>query len=95
MKQKKLCFLLAFNFFYATIITIKKGFKMKCVVFSAENCPKCEMLKTTCPDVECIEITADNQIPVLNFCRMANIKSLPFVVMTGELNELEKTIKGE
>lgn len=66
---------------------------MKVKVFSAENCQKCEMLKMACPDADCYTINADNQQAVLNFARMANIKSLPFLVVVGETDELEKVLK--
>lgn len=65
---------------------------MKVKVFSAENCQKCEMLKMACPDADCYTINADNQTTILNFARMANIKSLPFLIVTGEVDELEKVL---
>lgn len=66
---------------------------MKVIVFSAENCQKCEMLKMACPDADCYTINPDNQLTILNFAKMANIKSLPFLIVTGETNELEKVLK--
>ena len=66
---------------------------MKVIVFSAENCQKCEMLKMACPDADCYTINPDNQQAVLNFARIANIKSLPFLVVVGETDDLEKVLK--
>ena len=63
---------------------------MKAVIISVESCQKCKMLNMACPDVDKVEM---NPVDLLNFARAADIKSMPFVVLTGEINELEKVIK--
>ena len=55
------------------------------------GCSKCAMLKDQCKDTKCVEVPQDT---LLAFARVVGIKSMPFVIVTGEPQELEKEIKG-
>ena len=59
--------------------------KMRKIIVSMENCQKCEMLKAQCPDAEVIKAEPSE---LLQFARLVGIQSMPFVVVTGETNEL-------
>ena len=50
-----------------------------------ENCQRCEMLKAQCPDAEVVKAEPSE---LLQFARLVGIQSMPFVVVTGETNEL-------
>ena len=63
---------------------------MKKVIIGMPNCQNCNMLKNACPDVEKIEL---NPVDILNFAREVGIKSVPFVVITGDVDELQKVLK--
>ena len=64
--------------------------KMRKIIISMENCQKCEMLKAQCPDVEVVKAQPSE---LLQFARMVGIQSMPFVVVTGEPNELAGVLK--
>lgn len=57
-----------------------------------ENCQKCAMLKAIAPDADVITV---QPAEILQFARAAGVSSMPFVVVTGEPQELAKLIKGE
>lgn len=63
---------------------------MRKIIISMNNCQKCEMLKAQCPDAEVVKAEPSE---LLQFARMVGIQSMPFVVCTGELNELEGVLK--
>lgn len=63
---------------------------MKAVIIGMPNCQNCNMLKGACPDVEKIEM---NPVDILNFARVVGIKSVPFVVLTGDVGELQAALK--
>ena len=65
---------------------------MKAVIVGLPNCQNCNMLKNACPDVDKVEL---NPVDMLNFARAVGIKSVPFVVFVGEVDELERVLKGE
>lgn len=58
---------------------------MRKIIVSMENCQKCEMLKAQCPDAEVIKAEPSE---LLQFARLVGIQSMPFVVVTGEPQEL-------
>ena len=59
--------------------------KMRKIIVSMENCQRCEMLKAQCPDAEVVKAEPSE---LLQFARLVGIQSMPFVVVTGETNEL-------
>lgn len=63
---------------------------MKAVIIGMPNCQNCNMLKNACPDVEKVEL---NPVDILNFAREVGIKSVPFVVITGDVDELQNVLK--
>lgn len=62
---------------------------MKKMIIGMKDCPKCKMLKNQHEDVEYIEINEDDMLTLLAFARMVGIKSMPFVCVVGEQNELD------
>lgn len=68
----------------------EKGVEMKAVIIGQPNCQNCNMLKGACPDVEKVEM---NPVDILNFAREVGIKSVPFVVITGDVGELQNVLK--
>lgn len=63
--------------------------KMRKIIISMENCQKCEILKAQCPDAEVIKAEPSE---LLQFARLVGIQSMPFVVVTGEPQELAKIL---
>lgn len=66
---------------------------MSHIIIGMENCPKCKMLKESNPDATYLEIKGDDMLTLLAFARMTGIKSMPFVVTVGEIDELNKVVK--
>ncbi|MFQ6703558.1 MAG: hypothetical protein ACLRFP_00540 [Alphaproteobacteria bacterium] len=58
---------------------------MRKIIVSMENCQKCEMLKAQCPDAEVVKADPSE---LLQFARLVGIQSMPFLVVTGEPQEL-------
>ena len=48
------------------------------------------MLKQACPDVELVEVSP---LDILNFARTVDIKGLPFIVVTGDQDELQNVLE--
>ena len=63
---------------------------MRKIIVSMENCQRCEMLKAQCPDAEVVKAEPSE---LLQFARLVGIQSMPFLVVTGELNELAEVLK--
>lgn len=63
---------------------------MRKIIISMENCQKCEMLKAQCPDAEVVKAEPSE---LLQFARLVGIQGMPFVVCTGETNELVEILK--
>lgn len=66
---------------------------MRKIIIGMENCPKCKTLKEQNPNAEYIEIKGEDMLTLLAFARMVDIKSMPFVVVVGEMNELDGALK--
>lgn len=64
---------------------------MRAIIISMNGCSKCASLKAQCPDAECVTLTPD---AILQFAREINVREMPFVVLSGEISDLTKTIKG-
>ena len=58
---------------------------MRKIIVSMENCQRCEILKAQCPDAEVVKAEPSE---LLQFARLVGIQSMPFVVCTGESQEL-------
>lgn len=58
---------------------------MRKIIISTDGCHKCELLKAQCPDAEVVKAEPSE---LLQFARLVGIQSMPFVVITGEPNEL-------
>lgn len=65
---------------------------MRKIIISTSGCQKCAMLKAQCPDAEVITV---EPAEILQFAKVVGIQSMPFVVCTGEPQELAEVIKGE
>ena len=65
----------------------KEETKMKKIIISIPNCPKCKMLMAQCPDAEHIEL---QPAELLQFARATGIQSMPFVVITEPTAEVLK-----
>ena len=63
---------------------------MKAKIISMENCQNCATLKMSCPDVENIVVDPMDFLP---FCRATEIRTMPFVVLTGDVQELKKALE--
>ena len=63
---------------------------MRKVIIGMEGCQKCKMLKQACPDVELVELSP---LDILNFARAVDIKAIPFIVVTGDQDELQKVLE--
>ena len=63
---------------------------MRKIIISMENCSKCKTLAEQCPDAEVVKAEPSE---LLQFARLVGIQSMPFVVVTGEPQELLKTLK--
>jgi hypothetical protein len=51
---------------------------------------KCKSLAAQCPDAEYMEL---DQALLLSLARATNIQSLPIVLLSGELPELQEVLK--
>lgn len=67
---------------------------MKKYIISMPQCQKCKMLKAQNPDIEVVEFDV-NLNDLVNFARGVGIKSMPFIVITGEPEELDAELKKE
>lgn len=63
---------------------------MRKIIVSIENCQKCEMLKAQCTDAEVVNAEPSE---LLQFARLVGIHGMPFVVCTGEPQELAEVLK--
>lgn len=50
----------------------------------------CKMLKQACPDVDSVEL---DPLDILNFARAVGIKGIPFIVVIGNQDELQKVLE--
>lgn len=64
---------------------------MKVTIISIPLCHKCETLKTQCPDTESVTMQPTELLP---FARAVGLREMPFVVISGDVEELKKLIKG-
>ncbi len=63
---------------------------MRKIICGIPECSKCKMLKMSCPDTELVEL---DPLDLLNFAKAVGIKSVPFIVITGEPDELSGVLK--
>lgn len=63
---------------------------MKAKIISIPLCHKCETLKTLCADTESVTMQPAELLP---FARAVGLREMPFVVVSGEVEELVKLIK--
>lgn len=66
---------------------------MKQIIIGMEDCPRCKMLKEQNPEAVYVDFKGDDMLTLLAFARVADIKSMPFVITVGEPNELNKVLK--
>ena len=55
------------------------------IIASKDGCSKCNMLKTMVPDAKVYELDPKD---IVAFARLCGVSSIPFVVTTGEPDEL-------
>lgn len=58
---------------------------MRKIIISMENCSKCKTLAKQCPDAEVVKTEPSE---LLQFARLVGIQGMPFLVVTGEPQEL-------
>ena len=63
---------------------------MRKIIITIPNCPKCKMLMAQCPDAEVVKAEPSE---LLQFARLVGIQNMPFVVVTGEPQELAEVMK--
>lgn len=63
---------------------------MRKIILSQPGCSKCKSLATSCPDAEVVEL---DQALLLSLARAVNITSLPIVLLSGDVTELEGVLK--
>ena len=63
---------------------------MKATIISIENCHRCNTLKTLCPDTDAVTIQPAELLP---FARAVGLREMPFVVVSGDVEELAKLLK--
>lgn len=63
---------------------------MKAKIISMENCQRCAMLKMLSPDTDVLTV---EPMDIVEFARLAKISTMPFVILTGEPQELADKIK--
>ena len=63
---------------------------MRKIIIGQPGCSNCKMLKMSCPDAEEV-IPQPSELMAI--AKIMNVKSLPIVVLTGELGELSKVLK--
>jgi hypothetical protein len=63
---------------------------MRKIIITIPNCAKCKTLMAQCPDAEHIEL---QPAELLQFARATGIQNMPFVVVTGEPQELAEVLK--
>lgn len=64
---------------------------MEIKIVTIPDCSKCKMLKAENPETPTVEV---NLPSLLVFAQQTGIKSMPFLIVTGEPTELSKIIKG-
>lgn len=62
---------------------------MRKIIISMENCQRCETLKAQCPDAEVVEL---DQATLLALARATNVKMMPMVLLSDEVNELAEVL---
>lgn len=66
---------------------------MKATIISIPLCHKCETLKTLCPNTESVTMQPNELLP---FARAVGLREMPFVVISGDVEELKNLLnKGE
>ena len=63
---------------------------MRKIIIAMKDCSKCKMLKEQNPEAESVELQPDQ---LLQFAKAVGIQSMPFVVVVGEVNELDGVLK--
>lgn len=63
---------------------------MKATIISIPLCSKCESLKAQCPDVESVTMQPTELLP---FARAVGLREMPFVVISGDVEELRNLLK--
>lgn len=66
---------------------------MRKIILSQEGCTKCKMLKEQLPDAEMLIAKPEAQQIILALARALDIRSLPIVVLTGDVSELAEALK--
>ena len=63
---------------------------MRKIIISMKDCSKCKTLKDIHPEAESVELQPDE---LLQFARAVGIQSMPFVVVVGDVQDLDKVLK--
>lgn len=62
---------------------------MRKIIIGTDGCSKCKMLSISSPDAELIKLPND---VLLALAKETNILSLPIVILSGSVDELEKVL---
>lgn len=63
---------------------------MRKIILSQPGCSKCKSLAVQCLDAEVVEL---DQATLLALARATNIKMMPMVLLSDEVNELAGVLK--
>lgn len=63
---------------------------MRKIIIGIPLCHKCETLKTQCPDIDAVTVQPNDLLPL---ARAAGLREMPFVVVTGDVEELKKMLQ--
>lgn len=58
---------------------------MRRIILSMPGCSRCKSLAAQCPDAEVVEL---DQATLLALARATNVKMMPMVLLSGEVEEL-------
>lgn len=63
---------------------------MKAKIVTMPSCPKCESLRAMCPDTTAVDVDMPT---LLAFAKQIDVRAMPFLVISGEPDELAKIVK--
>lgn len=62
---------------------------MRKIILSMPGCSRCKSLAAQCPDAEVVEL---DQATLLALARATNVKMMPMVLLSDEVNELAEVL---
>ena len=65
---------------------------MRKIILSVPGCSRCKSLVAQCPDTEVVEL---DQATLLALARATNVKMMPMVLLSDEVDKLANILKGK